>query len=706
MPTPDKINPNIIQKLRYFQEILKVNIDTSEEFDLALLNYSTYYTFTPEKGEFSIAFDSPKGMFYLDKLKKMRVEDSIAVAIRFEINGVKYPILIAYLSDDNIVSNQLLVDAKLFKVHRPTLDKLGFEDEEINAINQELSAYTIGDKVKFMTVELEARFDRVNIVPQQFICGIVNITAFEKIIKDKIDYYLIRPEKIREQDIMFKYLNKSVINRGTPITKMFPIQANMNEDQMNAVAHFQDCKIQTLNGPPGTGKSQTITEFILQCIINNNRVLLTSYNNKPVDVVYRKIQQVLGVDIPLPIFSSNIQALFAEYSIYIRSLQRITNEKQLKLKVRELEDSYDEMLEKLKASKKPTSRALTSYSHLAKELIISRLNLQLVTIYERDLEVLEDASQNKTRIYQARKVLEDIIDESPIVFSNILKGINNLANIKNSFEYMIVDEASQCNSVSIVPLLYYTRNLVVVGDPNQLRFIPGSGINKETHKGVVKLFEDKKLYNDFTYLEQSLFDYTNQIRMEADQPELFLSYHYRCHPDIIEFSNVHYYNSRLKIESQDLVGGVNWHNISGHTNSNNTNEIEVSAVIARVFHYLKSYKANEIGIISQYRNQVNRIRKALYEANIKDVQVGTIHTYQGDERKVILYSPVYSNDANPSTLRFINIDQVNILNVAISRGQEVFEVVGDRDYMLNKVPKNTLLNDLALHITSKNSNKM
>ncbi len=743
----------VLTKLQYYQEILRLNIQASEQFDLKLLNYPSYYTYNDPKSEFTIDLNNPNGSKFADKIKKLALDESIAITIRYTINGNHHPILISYVTDDNLDGTKLSVNANSFRFHSPSMEQLGYENEEVQVLNSEIADLKIAEKIKYVTAEIISRYENATIIPGQFLSGVVNITSFDKIIKDKIDSFVTTSSKIREHDIMYKYLEGDLNSIAPTVKAIIPIQTNLNIDQQNAVEAFYGTRLQTLNGPPGTGKSQTITEFLLQSILNDKKVLLTSYNNKPVDVVYKKIQKELGLAIPFPCYGSDIQSIFKEYVEYIHSLRAYTTKAQLTKKLKQLEHDYDTVVLKydpidtyikievrlvyleqkymailtgeeddkydlrieyhnkkkyLVDNKKEYTKLLESqkskkleYSNLQKELIICKLNNNIIDIYDRDLEVLEDAMSNTTRIYQARKVLEDLMDNSPIVFGNILKSINNLPTKKNYFDFILVDEASQCNQLAIVPLLYITRSLIAIGDPMQLSHIPGNGINDKSHTKLLKTY--KKTAKDYNYLTNSLFDYVNDIRIASVQKELFLSYHYRCSPDIIEFSNVNYYNNRLKVQTVTNNKSINWHHIEGQANNNNYNPVEVSMVLNRVIHYAQFFKQIDIGVISQYRNQTNRIKRILQDNGYNQVTVGTIHTFQGDEKKVILYSPVYSNGSNPKSMDFINISQTNILNVAISRGQEVFEVVGDKQYALNiHAQEGSLYQKLAMYIDSKN----
>ncbi len=61
------------------------------------------------------------------------------------------------------------------------------------------------------------------------------------------------------------------------------------------------------------------------------------------------------------------------------------------------------------------------------------------------------------------------------------------------------------------------------------------------------------------------------------------------------------------------------------------------------------------------------------------VDVGTVHTFQGDERDVMIYSPVIAKGAGRGALWFVGEQNKNLFNVAITRARSSLVVVGDRD---------------------------
>lgn len=76
---------------------------------------------------------------------------------------------------------------------------------------------------------------------------------------------------------------------------------------------------------------------------------------------------------------------------------------------------------------------------------------------------------------------------------------------------------------------------------------------------------------------------------------------------------------------------------------------------------------DEIGIITPFKNQ-----KKYLEKIIKDVDIGTVHAFQGQEKKYIIFTSV----VNEKLIEFVG-GEPNLLNVAITRGKEQFIFVGN-----------------------------
>ena len=98
-----------------------------------------------------------------------------------------------------------------------------------------------------------------------------------------------------------------------------------------------------------------------------------------------------------------------------------------------------------------------------------------------------------------------------------------------------------------------------------------------------------------------------------------------------------------------------------------------------------------VGVVTPFGRQVQELKNKCSKVGIgKNMTIGTVHSLQGAERPVILFSPVYSKHANGS---FIDLSP-SMLNVAVSRAKDSFLVFGDMD-VFSTAPKGSPRSVLA-----------
>jgi len=139
---------------------------------------------------------------------------------------------------------------------------------------------------------------------------------------------------------------------------------------------------------------------------------------------------------------------------------------------------------------------------------------------------------------------------------------------------------------------------------------------------------------------------------------------------------------------------VRWIDIQGKvvrpTTGGALNVPEAEAIVNEVRKLVaERHYAGAIGVVTPFRAQANRIRALVHHdaelthqlASLQFV-VDTVHGFQGDERDVILFSPVVSMGVNETTLRFLK-GHGNLFNVAVTRARSELIVVGDRQAALD-----------------------
>ncbi|NXE92816.1 SDE3 helicase, partial [Menura novaehollandiae] len=249
--------------------------------------------------------------------------------------------------------------------------------------------------------------------------------------------------------------------------------------------------------------------------------------------------------------------------------------------------------------------------------------------------------------------------------------------------------------------------LVLAGDPRQLGPVLTSPLAIQHGLGT-SLLERLMLHNPL--YKKSSGGYNPQFITK-------LLWNYRSHKAILRIPNELFYDSELKVCESDGLDirnlYCNWeelpkkgfpiifHGVRGEDQREakspsffNTAEIEV------LVHYLKkllqsrgkggcpTVSPREIGIISPYRKQVEKIRKAITSLDpdlqklpdISQLKMGSVEEFQGQERHVILISTVRSCGTYlqfDQTFRLGFLKNPKRLNVAITRAKALLIVVGN-----------------------------
>ena len=264
------------------------------------------------------------------------------------------------------------------------------------------------------------------------------------------------------------------------------------------------------------------------------------------------------------------------------------------------------------------------------------------------------------------------------------------------FDLVVIDEASQCDIASALPLLFRAKAATIIGDPKQLRHI--SGVTGRQDRQLVSKHNLVGDNEHWAYSVNSLFDLSRSLC--ASDHVVNLRDHHRSHADIINFSNKEFYEGRLRVATRyDRLRRpegpvVRWVDVKGEVvrppSGGAVNEEEAHAVVRELKRLvLEQRYSGSIGVVSPFRAQANRIRDLVSQETIleqavigQDFLVDTVHRFQGDERDLMIFSPVVSNGMLPSSLSFLRRNS-NLFNVAITRARSALITVGDNQAALH-----------------------
>lgn len=531
------------------------------------------------------------------------------------------------------------------------------------------------------------------------------------------------------------------------------IDEKANTDQLRVIYNALVQPITYVQGPPGTGKTQTIINILISSFFNGQTVLVSSNNNKPIDDIYTKMKNIKdpayrsSATIPFPILRLGnkervLEALnemrtsletYERYNVFdeqltihakrnkekvkvinglleayeerqelvenIESLEALLVGADLTLNMR-LQVMISEKKERLKAIPSASEEEIRSLIRKADTTFLSWLFFTSVKNikrlrepkYENLLQIIysedEDYKINEFNKYTA---LDDNLKLLQRIFPIILttnQSAYRMGSQGNNFDLTIIDEAGQSSIGYALYAISRGERLLLVGDNNQLR--PVVVLPPETNKALFKKYEVKEAYN---YAVNSIL--STMEKLDNISKFVMLRYHYRSRKAIIKFSNYKYYGNILKLMREDKPGekSLQFINVSNKNTvrplDSNFCENEVSTIVDLI----KAKESSNVGVITPFVNQAKYIKAYLKDEGLPNVEVGTVHTFQGDEKETIIFSSAISKHSSDGAFTWLKNNE-ELINVALTRAKDKFILIGDYAEIKQRSPDKTDLLDL------------
>jgi hypothetical protein len=312
----------------------------------------------------------------------------------------------------------------------------------------------------------------------------------------------------------------------------------------------------------------------------------------------------------------------------------------------------------------------------------------------------------------------------------------------DSIDLLIVDEASQVHPGYGAGMMALAKRACVVGDILQLPpivNIPGAvDIGNMEHYNLINNDEEyydiskcganiaecsrhgagsvMKLAKNSSFFQGSIL--TDTLKEKG----LFLTEHRRCVPGIISYCNEYFYENKMSYHRTSNknrpFAPMGYAHISGFQQaigSSKINNTEAMSIVKWISDkkevFFKLYPGKSLdqifGIITPFNAQVNVIKSFLKEYGLllEENNVGTIHTFQGGEFPVIIFSSVYSYQSDQKSRKLFFDTEETMLNVAVSRARDHFFVFGDME-IFDPSAVNTPSGFLANYLFAKPDNEL
>lgn len=411
-------------------------------------------------------------------------------------------------------------------------------------------------------------------------------------------------------------------------TKLGIQNTTLNESQQQAVsAMVENTSLVILHGPPGTGKTTTLIEGILQLIQQGKRILVTAPSNTAVDNIAKGLV-TQGVKVLRVGNSLKVDDLIFPYTPEGK-MQEAKEHKEIKrLKIR------------------------------AEEL--RRMSFQYKRNFGREEReqrglLLKEVKSIRKEIRDIRNYFDEKLFEQAEVILGTPIGLADFLPKSALFDTLVMDEAGQAIEALAWVVFPFAKTWVLAGDPFQL---PPTVLSPAADKQGLSI----------SILEHS-FRHCKDL--------YFLNTQYRMRKSIADFSSNYFYHSDLQTpkEQHDIhqhityydTAGTGFDEQSGTDGNSLMNEGELG-IVQKIIE-LENLNHTSIAFISPYSGQVQLAKELLPSG----ILISTIDSFQGQEKEIILLSLVRSNvDAVIGFLK-----DYRRMNVALTRAKEQLFVIGD-----------------------------
>ncbi|KAH7398940.1 SEN1 N terminal-domain-containing protein [Phaeosphaeria sp. MPI-PUGE-AT-0046c] len=488
---------------------------------------------------------------------------------------------------------------------------------------------------------------------------------------------------------------------------------NVNKAQAKAIKSAIDNDAFTLiQGPPGSGKTKTITAIvgaILSDTLRNRGTTISVPGQKPSDTAPKKLlvcaPSNAAVDELVMRFKTGIKTLNGEErKIKIvrlgrsdainANVQDVCLEELVSAKLgvsskkdddqaakRKLFDDHKEVSAKIRQMYEQRDSGEVKGDDLSKLDDDLRQLKKQKQLLGTKIDNTKDAESSAGRIADLNRLRaqEAVLSEAHVICATLSgAGHDMFQKLSIEFDTVIVDEAAQCVEMSaLIPLKYGCAKCILVGDPKQL---PPTVFSKDAAR--------------FNY-EQSLF-----VRMQKNHPDdvHLLDTQYRMHPEISMFPSQTFYDGRL-LDGGDMAGlrKQEWHKSmllgpyrffdvqgqhqaapKGHSLINLA-EIEIAMKLyKRLTSDFSNYNfKGKVGIITPYKSQLRELKTrftSAYGPNIiEDIEFNTTDAFQGRESEVIIFSCVRASPAGGIGF----LQDIRRMNVGLTRAKSSLWVLGN-----------------------------
>ncbi len=457
----------------------------------------------------------------------------------------------------------------------------------------------------------------------------------------------------------------------------------LNDSQLEAVRHVITAEdVAIIHGPPGTGKTTTLVQAILETVRRERRVLVCAPSNTAVDLLTEKLAE-RGVNVIRMGNPSRVSDLLLQHTLDARVMAH---------------PSYA----KMRAMRQTAAQHRATASELGDKHArdFGFEGRQQRRLLKEEARTLSQAADDLERF-----IANDVVESVQVITSTLVGASNR--NIRHlSFETVFIDEAAQALEPGCWIPIAKAERVILAGDHHQL---PPTVKSEKAAAGG---------------LRETLFE--KCIKRQSATARM-LTVQYRMHEQIMAFSSEQFYGGQLEahisvrracLEAYDEsfapdlpvefidTAGLGFHEITIPESRSTANPEEADLLLKRLAQLLEpcnhaehDQKPLTIGVIAPYRAQINYLKDAIEQNDALNgllqqrlLSVGTVDSFQGQERDIIAISLTRSNQQGE--IGFLS--DIRRMNVGMTRARRKLLLVGDS----STLSSNPFFKDLLAYVES------
>ncbi len=292
------------------------------------------------------------------------------------------------------------------------------------------------------------------------------------------------------------------------------------------------------------------------------------------------------------------------------------------------------------------------------------------------------------------KSARQVLAVRPFWAATAISAPSRLPLVPGIFDYVIFDEANQCDIASALPLMARAKRIVVIGDHRQIQAVPSIGPAQECHM-MKEAGLPSRTMAKYAQSRNSLFGFVSG--RPVTRP-VMLRDQLRTAPAIVDYLNDVAYDGKLSAsgEVDDLTvpagetPGISWTDVCGRVSLNQSgqpqNYQEAKAIVAHLKMMIcdRGY-AGSIGVVSPFHAQIALLQRLVDTEIAPELQqrarltITTSDRIRDGMRDVILLSPVVGAGLDEDTRALLMGDR-RLVDAPISQAVAVAHIFGDRSF--------------------------